>query len=130
MARLELNLEGLDHVLAYLSGTGSRARRGVEKGLYASGLIIMASSQEIVPVDTGALKGSGIVELPRWDGDTCVVELGYGGPAIPYAWRQHEDLTYRHKDGQQAKYLEVPLLEDEPNILGRVADAIQVEMAA
>jgi hypothetical protein len=36
-----------------------------------------------------------------------MVEMGYGGPATPYALRQHEELDYYHTVGK-AKYLEDP----------------------
>ena len=97
-------------------------RDAVEKGLYQSAGIVMERSQDLVPIGgpptsprdlaPGTLKASGTVLLPVWEGDRCTVTLGYGGDAEEYAWRQHEDLTYRHKPGQQAKYLEQPLAED------------------
>lgn len=113
----------------------NRMRRGVEKGLYQSAAVVMARSQEIVPIGgpptspydpaPGTLRASGVVLMPEWDGPVCTVTLGYGGAAEDYAERQHEDLTFQHKDGQQAKYLEQPLDEDAHNVLGRIADAIQ-----
>lgn len=114
-----------------------RMRVGTEKGLYRHALEVMAKSQEIVPIGgpptspydpaPGTLKASGTVLLPTWDSGRQRVEvvLGYGGAAEAYAWRQHEDLTYRHKDGQSAKYLEGPMNEQESELLGRIADGIQ-----
>jgi len=50
-----------------------------------------------VPVDTGALRRSGIVIGP----DTRkAVQITYGGAAAPYALRQHETLEYRHPVGE------------------------------
>lgn len=52
-----------------------------------------------VPVDTGALRGTGRAEdlgtptLPR-------VELSFGGAAAPYAMDQHENMTYHHTVGE------------------------------
>lgn len=54
-----------------------------------------------VPVDTGALRGSGIVTGPDGRGK---VSLTFGGSAAPYALRQHEDMTLRHNLGE-ARYL-------------------------
>jgi hypothetical protein len=34
------------------------------------------------------------------------VVLGYGGPAAPYAKRQHEDASYHHHDGQTDHWLQ------------------------
>ena len=54
-----------------------------------------------VPVDTGVLRGSGIVTGPDPSG---AVALTFGGAAAPYAIRQHEELGYRHTVGE-ARYL-------------------------
>lgn len=136
MARLEWTFD-LSPLVAFLdSGAREKIRRPVEVGLYQSGLAVMAASQEIVPIGgpptsprdpaPGTLRASGTVLLPAWEGDRCVVVLGYGGAAEEYAWRQHEDLSYRHKAGQQAKYLETPLAQDEENVVGRIRDAMEV----
>lgn len=77
--------------------------------LYEIGNEVMGESKRLVPVDTGALKGSGYVAPPQVDGGRLVVEMGYGGPAAQYAVRQHEDLSLNHPDGGQAKFLEQPL---------------------
>lgn len=135
MSRLSFEFD-ISPVLAWLQDTGpARVRAGVEKGLYRSALAVMARSQDIVPIGgpptspydlaPGTLRASGTVLLPKWDGGRCSVELGYGGAAEAYAWVQHEDLTFQHKEGQQAKYLEQPLDEDEQNVLGRIANAMQ-----
>jgi hypothetical protein len=77
--------------------------------LYEVGQEVMTASKAIVPVDTGALKGSGYVSEPKISGAQVTVEIGYGGPSTPYAIRQHEDLSLRHPGGGQAKFLEGPL---------------------
>lgn len=118
----------LTPLLAWFNAAPEKIRAGVEKGTYESANLVMAASQEIVPVDLGTLKGSGVVLAPEWRGSTCVVELGYGGAASAYAARQHEDLTYRHKPGQSAKYLERPMLEEERNVRDRIARAISREI--
>lgn len=109
-------------------------RDGVERGLYESASLVMARSQEIVPIGgpptspydvaPGTLRDSGTVLLPEWEGDVCSVTLGYGGAASDYAAVQHEDLTFRHKEGQQAKFLEQPLDEEAPNVVPRIGAAI------
>jgi hypothetical protein len=71
-------------------------------------VILTASKQDYVPVDTGALRASGFVEPPVVTPEGGSVTLGFGGPSAPYAVIVHEDLTKRHPVGQ-AKYLEIPL---------------------
>ncbi len=137
MASWDVQIEGLDDLRSTLAASIEQMRRGTEAGLYQSALVQMAQSQKIVPIGgppqsphdvaPGTLRDSGIVLLPEWEGDTCVVVLGYGGAASAYAWRQHEDLTYSHKPGQQAKYLETPMSLDAPNVTRRIRDAIQLE---
>lgn len=71
--------------------------------------IMTESKLKYVPVDTGMLRSTGHVNLPVTKGTSVEVTEGFGGPAAPYAYRQHECLTYRHKVGM-AKYLEKPTL--------------------
>lgn len=89
--------------------------------LMAETQIMFANSQRIVPVATGTLRRSGIIMPPRSEGKNIVVELGYGGAASAYALRQHEDLTFRHKEGKAAKYLENPVKDRIPNLELRIA---------
>jgi len=49
-----------------------------------------------VPVDTGALRASGMVEQI----EPLVVELGFGSAAVPYALEQHENMAYHHTVGE------------------------------
>ncbi|HKS90706.1 MAG TPA: hypothetical protein VJQ83_02165 [Tepidiformaceae bacterium] len=59
---------------------GTRIIEGVSAGLYEGGNIIMAQSQVLVPVDTGTLKRSGVVQEPEFSdgGDAVSVTVGYG----------------------------------------------------
>jgi hypothetical protein len=52
-----------------------------------------------VPVDTGALRSTGLVEGPEVT-STPRVTLSFGGPAAPYALAQHERLDYQHRVGE------------------------------
>lgn len=74
-----------------------RASNGVRLGLEH----VLAESNKIVPLDEGPLQRSGKVDVDGLDGT-----ISYD---TPYAVRQHEDLTYRHAPGRQAKYLETAM---------------------
>lgn len=113
------------------------------------------SKDEFVPVDLGALKNSGHVAPLKVDDQTATVELGYGGPAAPYALAVHEipppggggysqsaldariedfnlsapTRTATHKVGQW-KYLEQPLFEDLPKWDDHMAKDLAAAMAA
>lgn len=85
---------------------------------------VFTESQNLVPVDTGALKASGNVKSPKMEvvantgigsggatvsgGRATVVEIEYGGPNAPYAMIVHEDLQMRHAPGKTAKFLSRP----------------------
>jgi hypothetical protein len=98
---------GLEQTMAVLREFGERATRELAGALYRQGKAILAESKPEVPVDTATLRSSGHVALPVISGASVVVELGYGGPAIPYALRQHEDLMLHHTVGKP-KFLEDP----------------------
>jgi hypothetical protein len=51
----------------------------------------MTASRPLVPVVTGALRGSALVYPPEIDGSTITVVFGYGGQAMPYARAVHEN---------------------------------------
>ena len=107
-------------------------KQHVARGLYAAGEEVMAASKEIVPVDTGALKSTGVVLKPEISGDQIEVVLGYGGPArnktgkdVGYAWYVHENLENHHFHGNgQSKYLERPLTEKVNEISLRIGQGL------
>ena len=78
------------------------------------------SRDRFVPVDTGALQRSGMVDRPERHGDEIQVKLSYGGAAQAYALAVHEypsahsPRSWRggvrwSKPGTGPKYLETPL---------------------
>lgn len=88
--------------------------------LYQEATKVMADSNPLVPKDTGALVNSGYVDKPQIRGNDVSVEMGYGGPAVKYAEKQHEEESYRHNPGQQAKYLEEPFEANKEGFYERV----------
>lgn len=95
---------------------------------------IMSASKEIVPVDSGALRASGMVGEPEFGTFRVDVQMGYGGAAASYAIVQHETPTvgpgepkgpfigYEHAPGKSDKFLERPLQE--------AAEGFETRMAA
>lgn len=85
------------------------ATKAIESALYQEAEKIMTDSKEnYVPVDTSNLKQSGTVLPPENKNGVITVEMGFGGLAEDYALIQHENLEFKHPNGGQAKYLEVP----------------------
>lgn len=131
---------------------GEAAAKRLGTALYREGRGILAQSQALVPVDTGALRASGYVTPPSREGNEIVVAIGYGGTATQReapirgtfkvsdsgktGGRQlHETAgdpakyaIYVHEDLQafhkvgMAKYLEIPFNAALRGMVGRIAD--------
>lgn len=96
-------------------------------------------SNDQVPVDTGYLSNQGTILKSR---DGYIVRYSAlagdrakaAGLPIPlnedfnYAYIQHEDLTFNHKNGRKAKYLSDPLEEHEDEWFNRMCDAVENAM--
>lgn len=104
-AGIKVAFKGIDKVLKEVNKLSERYQRAMEAGTYGLGQEIMTDSKQRVPIDLGALKGSGYVTSPVRTRGKIAVELGYGGPAKDYAVAQHERTEYKHETGE-AKYLE------------------------
>lgn len=133
----------LDGVVGNLRKASTRVRRGMNKGLMETAEKVFAKSQAIVPVGgpptsprdphPGALKESGVMVMDETDERGAVITISYGqSGTIPedYAWRQHQDLTYRHKPGQTAKYVERPIMEEITKVSSRVIGGMREELGA
>ncbi len=92
--------------LAGLSGEGKR--RTIAAGVAAVDKFanhVVGKAQRLAPVDTGALKASGIAEPPEVAGNSITATVGFN---TDYAAAVHERLDQHHAQGQ-AKYLEAPM---------------------
>jgi hypothetical protein len=130
MASGEVKITGGRELVAKLSALADNGRVGHAAGaaIYQEGEAIMArSKEEFVPVDLGALRSSGHVQMPEVSGNKATVEMGYGGPSAPYALEQHEEMGYGHEVGG-AKYLERPLLEAVPGMPERLGARMRREL--
>lgn len=86
---------------------------------------LLRAKSHYVPVDTGALQRSANQEVfPGYYPSTVI---SFGGPEAPYAAIQHENLQFRHRAPQRAKYLEVAVKEFEPIIKKKLAVAARTE---
>lgn len=78
--------------------------------IYRCALDLAGESARRAPIDTGDLRSNVSLSSPL-EGNTPTrrtVRVGYD---LPYARRQHEELTYRHPKGGGPKYLENPAKE-------------------
>ena len=106
--------------------------RPLSAAIYGVEQYFIGKSLPLVPVDTGALRGSAYAAEPRVEGDHVIGEFGYGGvatkvnpktlePSSTYAVYVHENLEAHHKVGQ-AKYLSTPVEAEEAQIGKMIAD--------
>ncbi len=80
--------------------------------------LLRGYSQPLVPMDTGILRATGQV-TPATPGN-LEAHVSYD---TPYAARQHEELDWRHDEGQ-AKYLEQPLADHEADLQQAIASRL------
>ena len=128
MATYSFTLEGADELKNMLRASGEGSGQMVGQAIWEEANRIFAKSQVLVPVDTGALRGSGGVSAIQSDGKDAFVDIFYGGPAAPYALLVHEIQGNHHNPPTQAKYLEQPFMEALPeiqkNMAARIMDLI------
>jgi len=107
--RTELKWEG-DKVLA-------REEAAAVKGTHDAAQHLLGVSQQRVPLEMGTLQGTG-----RVIGSGLRQGVSYD---TVYARRQHEELTWRHRPGRTAKYLEGPLTEESAQMQAIIAAEIR-----
>ena len=84
------------------------AMRGAQRGLYLWAEHVLEESGRLVPHQEGTLERSGVAHKPRAGELQAAVSYD-----TPYAVRQHEETTYRHPHGRQAKYLETAVNQSQ-----------------
>ena len=94
--------EGVEEFSRWLRETPGVVERDVRAGLYLEGNNIMGTSIKNTPVDTGNLRASAHVTLPRTERGVTTVDLAYG---TDYAIYVHERTGLNHPVGK-AKFLE------------------------
>lgn len=139
MALFSITLTGTREVAAEITRQVERVPVLVGSAMYAEAQDIMHASSALVPVDTGQLAGTAMIESPRYEALNVEVVMGYGGTAAPYARVTHENpragktggvspsgAKYQHwaKVGQW-KYLEQPFLAAAKGLAERVASRVR-----
>lgn len=93
---------------------------GTERGVHLAGIHLGSVAQQLAPIDEGPLRNSMTV---THEGTKAVVAFD-----TPYAARQHEELTWHHPRGGQAKYLEQPMSTEQDTIRALIVQAIRKEL--
>lgn len=89
---------------------------GTFKGLQLAGQHLLQVATQKVPLEEGDLQRSG--EVSDNGEDTVAVSFDR-----PYAVRQHEEMTWRHDEGRQAKYLEEPMHTEQDTMIRIIQQA-------
>lgn len=90
MNELRVSLKGKKDVQKAIKLLGQRAQSAVGSALWKEATDIMTASKALVPVDLATLKNSATVQLPKHEGSSITVTMGYGGAASQYAVYIHE----------------------------------------
>lgn len=100
------------------------ARKGAARGLMLGAEHVLEVANRIVPFEESTLLKSGV---PSVDEGELRGAVSYD---TPYAVRQHEELTWHHDDGRQAKYLEQPVNTERPKVRELIAREIKSSLGA
>ena len=120
-----VTITGDKELIRKLKALGPKALQVATGSLYRSAEEIMTDSKEnYVPVDTGALRGTGKVLPPVMEGNQVTVVLGYGDESVNYAVHVHENPDAYHPVGGW-KYLEAPAKKAIKNIQEALKDDIE-----
>jgi hypothetical protein len=132
MAAFEAKMTGDKQVRRELRRLSRRAPRAVGHALFDEAAQIFVESQEEVVVDTGRLRGSGLVRARERTMEIEVI-VSYG---TQYALRIHEDggLEQRRRARGTThgkwKYLQEPFERNVPGIVGRIATRAKMHLKA
>ena len=97
-------------------------RRGAAHGLYLGAEHVGEESDRVAPIEEGTMIRSKDVSV---DEGELVAAVSYD---TVYAVVQHEDLTFHHDAGRQAKYLETPI--NDAGVKRKVEELIAREIKA
>jgi hypothetical protein len=111
-----MHLDGSSQVLAHVEKMKRAAPHMAQIAIAEALQPVWDESQRLVPVDTSALKQSGVFNR---GGD--VIEMSYGNYATPYAWIVHERMDVHHDPPTQAKFLEQPFRAALPTLTATIA---------
>lgn len=107
MARRNYILQGTGEMRRKLARLGEIAKQvGSARVMRKRAFDLLREAQDLIPVDTGALKNSGKVRVKN-DAGKQVFSVVFGDEKVDYAQIVHEDLLAKHSVGQ-ALYLKIP----------------------
>lgn len=100
------------------TGLEARIRAAAVDGLADAAEVVKQEAIERCPKETGELRNSAGTAVDE-EGAEALVYFD-----TPYAVRQHEELGWRHQDGE-AKYLENAVVATKATVAAMVAESIR-----
>lgn len=97
-------------------------RSAAADGLEAAGKALLEESQRLCPKERGFNGGLVSTAFLDVDREALVAVVGY---TAKHAHLQHEKTHYKHKSGEQAKFLEEPMTRNARAYLDQVARTIK-----
>lgn len=125
------SIDGLPELLKTLKALEHNATAKLSLALQEEANVAFAESQILTPIDTGALRGSGVVRSPIISRTGVSVSIDYGGTAggiLGYALYVHEITRYRHAPPTQAKFLETPVANRKNDLIKNLTIRIKQMM--
>lgn len=93
-------------------------RRAAVAGLREGVELAKERSISLAPIETGELKAKAYTDV---DENTLIGIVGYDLPRDIKTIKQHEDLSYHHPRGGQAKFLEEPVKQSGSEAQAKLA---------
>lgn len=118
-----MTIRGLREVEARIAEALNRIEGASNEAVRDVCFDLLGRSVELAPIEDGELRGSGKVEFEE-DGNKLVGTVSFN---TPYAVVQHEEMSYNHPQGGQAKYLEQPYQQNAERYVRHIADSVRRE---
>ena len=99
-----------------------QVKAGARNGVMDAAQAVATASQKLTPVLEGVLRAATHVHMPVQDGDEIV---GGVGNNMVYAARQHEETTWNHPRGGQAKFMETAMQQNEDAVRQAIINHIK-----
>lgn len=114
-------VEGIEDSIQGFNEKISKISEACKKEIIDVCLDLQGKAQRIAPIKEGFLRASGNTEFKE-ERDIFYGEVGFNES---YALEQHENLTFKHPKGGQAKYLEFPFIENKDLYLQNIKNSMK-----
>ena len=135
---LSFKIHGMEKLMSALKDIPIEATTATQEKMLVVCLDLSQKSIELAPLGVdyknhtaGELKRSGFAEVES-KGKKITGRVGFGkngSEADKYSLRQHEELSFNHPRGGQAKFLEEPFKENIQNYIAAIGRAIKRQVS-